>query len=285
MTQRLSGRSAVVTGGGDGIGKAVAFAMAAEGAKVVVNDIGKDPQGNSMADKVVEEINKAGGTAVANYESVATVAGGQKIIQTAVSNFGRVDILVNCAGNYALGTIEDMTEESWDSVMDVHVKGHFSCSQAAVKEMIKQKYGRIINISSSAAFMFLPGISRSIAYPAAKAAIMGLTATLSANLKQHGITVNAILPDAVTKLFPFPTVLGAANKIRKGPEYVAPTIVYLATEEARNVTGQYIYACGGELCVYNRPFQVPGPHTFAQKDGQWTVEELARIISQMLGQD
>jgi len=285
MTQRLSGRSAVVTGGGDGIGKAVAFAMAAEGAKVVVNDIGKDPQGNSMADKVVEEINKAGGTAVANYESVATVAGGQKIIQTAVSNFGRVDILVNCAGNYALGTIEDMTEESWDSVMDVHVKGHFSCSQAAVKEMIKQKYGRIINISSSAAFMFLPGISRSIAYPAAKAAIMGLTATLSANLKQHGITVNAILPDAVTKLFPFPTVLGAANKIRKGPEYVAPTIVYLATEEARNVTGQYIYACGGELCVYNRPFQVPGPHTFAEKDGQWTIDELARMIPQMLGQD
>jgi len=285
MAQRLSGRSAVVTGSGDGIGRAAALAMVAEGAKVVINDIDKDPGGNRMADKVVEEIKNRGGAAVASYESVATMAGGQKIIQTAVSNFGRIDILVNCAGNYLPGTIEDMKEENWDSVIAVHLKGHFSCIQAAVKEMIRQKYGRIINISSSGAFMFSPGVSRCIAYPAAKAAIMGLTATLSANLKQHGITVNAVLPDAMTKLFPAPTAIGGGNKVRKGPEYVAQTIVYLATEEARNITGQYIYACGGELCIYNRPFQVPGPHSFAQKDGQWTVDELARIIPQMLGQD
>lgn len=285
MDQRLTGRVAVVTGSGDGIGRAVALAMVTEGAKVVINDIAKDPEGKRMADKVVEEIKNNGGAAVANYESVATIAGGQKIIQTAVSNFGRIDILVNCAGNYLPGLIEDMKEESWDSVIDVHLKGHFSCTQAAVREMIKQKYGRIINISSSAAFMFSPGVSRCIAYPAAKAGIMGLTATLSANLKQYGITVNAILPDAITKLFPSPSVIGGGSKIRRGPEYVAPTIVYLVTEEAQNVTGQYIYTCGGELCIYNRPFQVPGPHTFAQKDGQWTVEELARIIPQMLGQE
>jgi NAD(P)-dependent dehydrogenase (short-subunit alcohol dehydrogenase family) len=285
MAQKLIGKSAVVSGGGDGIGRAVALAMAAEGAKVVINDIGKDPGGNSMADKVVGEIKKAGGTAVANYDSVATMAGGRNIVKTAISNFGRIDILVNCAGNYLLGTIEDMTEENWDSILAVHLRGHFSCIQAAVKEMIKQKYGRIINISSNAAFMFAPGVSRCIAYPAAKAAIMGLTATLSANLKQHGITVNAILPDAVTKLFPSKTAIGGGDKKRTGPEYVAPTIVYLATDEARNISGQYIYAAGGELCIYNRPFQVPGPHTFAHKTGQWTVDELAQIIPQMLGQD
>ena len=285
MTQRLTGKSAVVSGSGDGIGRAVALAMAAEGAKVVINDIGKDTGGNHIADKVVEEINKAGGTAVANYDSVATMAGGQNIIKTAINNFSRIDILVNCAGNYLLGTIEDMKEENWDSVMAVHLKGHFSCIQAAVKEMIKQKYGRIINISSAGAFMFVPGVSRSIAYPAAKAGIMGLTAALSANLKQHGITVNAVLPDAVTKLFPATTAMGGGKKLRKGPEYVAPTIVYLATEEARNITGQYILAGGGELCIYNRPFQIPGPHMFAHKMGQWTVDELSQIIPQMIGED
>lgn len=285
MTQRLTGKSAVVSGSGDGIGRAVALAMAAEGAKVVINDIGKDTGGNHIADKVVEEINKAGGTAVANYDSVATMAGGQNIIKTAINNFSRIDILVNCAGNYLLGTIEDMKEESWDSVMAVHLKGHFSCIQAAVKEMIKQKYGRIINISSAGAFMFVPGVSRSIAYPAAKAGIMGLTAALSANLKQHGITVNAVLPDAVTKLFPATTAMGGGKKLRKGPEYVAPTIVYLATEEARNITGQYILAGGGELCIYNRPFQIPGPHMFAHKMGQWTVDELSQIFPQMIGED
>ena len=285
MTQRLTGKSAVVSGSGDGIGRAVALAMAAEGAKVVINDIGKDTGGNHIADKVVEEINKAGGTAVANYDSVATMAGGQNIIKTAINNFSRIDILVNCAGNYLLGTIEDMKEESWDSVMAVHLKGHFSCIQAAVKEMIKQKYGRIINISSAGAFMFVPGVSRSIAYPAAKAGIMGLTAALSANLKQHGITINAVLPDAVTKLFPASTAMGGGKKMRKGPEYVAPTIVYLATEEARNITGQYILAGGGELCIYNRPFQIPGPHMFAHKMGQWTVDELSQIIPQMIGED
>ena len=285
MTQRLTGKSAVVSGSGDGIGRAVALAMATEGAKVVINDIGKDTGGNHIADKVVEEINKAGGTAVANYDSVATMAGGQNIIKTAINNFSRIDILVNCAGNYLLGTIEDMKEESWDSVMAVHLKGHFSCIQAAVKEMIKQKYGRIINISSAGAFMFVPGVSRSIAYPAAKAGIMGLTAALSANLKQHGITVNAVLPDAVTKLFPATTAMGGGKKLRKGPEYVAPTIVYLATEEARNITGQYILAGGGELCIYNRPFQIPGPHMFAHKMGQWTVDELSQIFPQMIGED
>lgn len=152
MVQKLKGKSAVVTGGGDGIGRATALALAAEGAKVVINDIGHDPEGKSKADNVVNEITKAKGTAVANYDSVATMAGGENIIKTATSNFGRIDILVNSAGNFKLMPTTELTEKDWDSIMDVHAKGHFSCIKAAIPEMIKQKSGRIINISSRGYF-------------------------------------------------------------------------------------------------------------------------------------
>ncbi|UCG67669.1 MAG: SDR family NAD(P)-dependent oxidoreductase, partial [Deltaproteobacteria bacterium] len=126
MAQRLKGKSAVVTGGGSpvGIGRSVALALATEGAQVVVNDTGRDPDGTSRADKVVEEITKAGGTAVANYDSVATMVGGENIIKTAISNFGRIDILVNCAANYKrVQEAFEMTENDWDSIIDVHLKG------------------------------------------------------------------------------------------------------------------------------------------------------------------
>jgi NAD(P)-dependent dehydrogenase (short-subunit alcohol dehydrogenase family) len=284
MAQRLTGKSAVVTGGGDGIGRAAALALASEGARVVVNDIGRDTERASVADKVVKEVKLAGGTAVPNYDSVALVAGGRSIVKTAIDNFGRIDILVNCAGNYLPGAIEDMTEENWDGVIDVHLKGHFICIQAAVKEMIKQKYGRIVNITSTGAFMFIPGMSRSIAYPAAKAGIMGLTASLSVNLKQYGITVNALLPGAITKLFPAKENIGFGEKQRKGPEYVAPMITYLSSDEAKDITGQFIYVAGGEVCIYNRPFQMPGPHMFVRKMGQWTMDELAEVIPSILTQ-
>ena len=158
MAQELKGKVAVVTGGGGDIGKGIALALAAEGAKVVVNDVSRDPDGNSAADKAVEEIKKAGGTAAANYDSVATMQGGENIVKTATSNFGRIDILVNCAGNFKVVKSVEMTEEDWDSIIDVHLKGHFSCTKAAALEMMKQKSGRIINISSRGApFGRVPG--------------------------------------------------------------------------------------------------------------------------------
>jgi NAD(P)-dependent dehydrogenase (short-subunit alcohol dehydrogenase family) len=285
MVERLKGKSAVVTGGGGGIGRAIALAMAEEGAKIIVNDI-KAPDGASAADKVVEEIKKGGGAAVANYDSVATMSGGQSIIKTATSNFGRIDILINCAGNYKAGLITDMTENDWDSIIAVHLKGHFSCIQAAVKEMIQQKTGRIINIGSNAAFNFVPGGSRSIAYAAAKAGILGITAALSAHLKQYGITVNGILPGAITQLFPALTRTGAGfgQKKREGPEFVAPLIVYLATDEAQSITGQFFYTAGGDVCIYNRPMQLPGPHMVVRKMGKWTIDELSEVIPSMLVQ-
>jgi NAD(P)-dependent dehydrogenase (short-subunit alcohol dehydrogenase family) len=284
MTQRLQGKSAVVTGGGDGIGREAALALAAEGAKVVVNDIAVDADGRKAADKVVEEINKAGGTAVANYDSVATIAGGENIIKTATSNFGGIDILVNCAGNFKIVKTVDITEGDWDSIMAVHLKGHFSCVKAAVPEMIKQKSGRIITISSRAAALG----TGSLAYNTAKAGILGFTSMLSAEQKGNGITVNAVLPSAETKLFPGPAPSIGDNmpiSSERGPEYVAPLIAFLATDEARSITGRYIYISGGYICIYARAMILPGDaHILIQKPGKWTIEELGEVLLPIIGQ-
>ena len=288
MAGKLEGKSAVVTGAGTGgIGEALCIALAEEGAKVVVNDIGRDSDGNSIADMVVEEITKTDGIAVANYDSVATMEGGQNIINTAVSNFGKIDILVNCAGNYLVGGILDMKEEDWDAVIAVHLKGHFICTQAAAREMMKQKSGRIINISSPTPFSYRPPGSRSIAYSAAKSGIVGFTITSAVHLEEYGITVNGIIPGAITKLFPEQAFDRAGSgprlRARGGPELVAPTIVYLCTDEAKNITGRFFYASGGGVSVYNRPFELMGSNTVAYKAGQWTIDELNQVIPSMLG--
>ena len=255
MAEKLMGKAAVVTGAGSGgIGRAVALALAVEGAKVVVNDIGRD-----IADKVVQDIVKAGGTAVANYDSVSTMQGGENIIKTATGNFGRIDILVNCAANLVRAPIDKMTETQWDSIMNVHLKGHFSCARAAALEMKKQKGGRIINFSSRAA----AGAPEHTAYAAAKAGILGFTSALAADLNEYGVTVNAILPSADTKLFPGPRPQGLRSSyplpISIEPDYIAPIVVYLATDEARGITGRYFYASGGDICIYPKHFDLSPP--------------------------
>jgi NAD(P)-dependent dehydrogenase (short-subunit alcohol dehydrogenase family) len=282
MAQKLTGKSAVVTGGGSemGIGKEVALAMATEGAQVVVNDITKDPDGTWGADRVVREIKKAKGSAVANYDSVTTMSGGENIIKTATSNFGRVDILVNCAGNFIARPTVDYTEDEWDSTIAIHLKGLFSCTRAAIIEMIKQKSGgRIINITSVGAFPPNLGPGPATAYATAKAGVLGFTKMLSLEMEEHGITVNAISPNAVTGLFPFREMFGAQ---RYGPEFVAPIIVFLATDEAKNITGQFIYSGGGDIAIFDQPMQMPEPPRFTQKTGKWTVDELIKIIPPLI---
>lgn len=288
MAGKLKGKSAVVTGSGTGgIGEALCTALSEEGARVVVNDVGRDSEGNYIADKVAEKINKTGGTAVANYDTVATMEGGRKIINTAVENFGMIDILVNCAGNYLVGGILDMKEEDWDAIIAVHLKGHFSCTQAAAKEMMKRKNGRIINISSPTPFSHMPPGSRSIAYSAAKSGIVGLTITSAVHLAEHGITVNGIIPGAITKLFPEQDFDRAGSgprlRARGGPEMVSPTIVYLCTDEAENITGRFFFASGGGVSVFNRPFQLTSSNTVAYKMGKWSIDELNQVIPSMLG--
>ncbi|OGO38405.1 MAG: hypothetical protein A2147_03375 [Chloroflexi bacterium RBG_16_57_8] len=295
MSGKLEGKSAVVTGAGaGGIGEAVCMLMAKEGAKVVVNDF--KPQ---IADETVEKVKKEGGTAVANSDSVATMAGGQAIINAAVKNFGKIDILINIAGNYIVGNILEQTEADWDSQINVHLKGAFSCTQAAAKEMVKQKNGRVINISSPTPFAYKGMGSRSIAYSAAKSGIIGFTITASRQLEEYGITVNGIIPGAVTKLFPGPPgpprpagtapappaaaprpsglLVGMAS-----PDFVAPTIVYLCTDEAKDITGRFFHAAGNRVGVYARPFDLNTSNSSVYKLGQWTVDEVKEVIPRML---
>jgi NAD(P)-dependent dehydrogenase (short-subunit alcohol dehydrogenase family) len=167
--------------------------------------------------------------------------------------------------------------------MDVHLKGHFGCTQAALREMIKQKSGgRIINFSSRAAWPFSLGPGPAIAYCTAKAGILGFTRALSLEVKEYGITVNAIAPEARTNLFQIPGRIVDGVQLY-GPEYVAPIVVYLATDEARDITGQIIYSGSGDLIIFAPPMQSPGAHQFIHKEGKWTVDELTKIIPKTLG--
>ena len=282
MAKRFAGKAAVVTGGGDGIGREVSLLLASEGAKVVVADIGRDASGIKSADKVVEEIKKSGGTAAANYDSVASMAGGKNIIDTAVKNFGRVDILVNCAGNFKPIKFIDMTEQDWDSILNVHLKGHFACAKAAVPEMIKLKAGRIINISSrSAAFGKI-----SAAYSVAKAGILGFTIEQSEELAEYGITSNAILPSATTKLFPGGRGAMGDNvplSLNLSPDHIAPAIVYLCSDEAKDITGKLIYVSGGDIIVYSHPLQLRAESPVVlRKIGKWTLDELSQALPPLL---
>lgn len=280
MAQKLAGKVAVLTGAGSqvGIGRETALAMAAEGAKIVVNDITKDPDGSWGADRVVKEIEAANGTAVANYDSVASMEGGQNIIKTAIDNFGRIDILVNTAGNFKAVPTVDLTEEGWDDIHNVHMKGLFACTQAAVKEMIKHgSGGRIINFTSIAAYT--PDIGPygpSIAYCSAKAGVLGFTKMLSVEMQQYGITANCISPAAVTTLFPMPGGKGPK------PENVAPMVVYLATDEAKDITGMIFRVMAGDIWVLAPPMQTPGPHQYLHKIDKWTVDELIQIMPRMV---
>lgn len=276
MKQWLKDKSAVITGSGAGIGNGIAKAMAAQGASIVINDIKKE-----LADKAVAEIEKAGGKAVANTDSVATMDGGRNIIKSAIDKFGKIDILVNCAGFSTNTPSVDISEKEWDNIIAVNLKGHFTCTQPAIKEMIKQKSGRIINFTSRAGFMTTYMGMGTLSYAAAKAGIVGITCMLSGELKQHGITVNAIIPSAVTGGFPDkrPRFGGGDTK---GPEYVAPMVVYLATDEAANITGRFIYSSSGDIIILDTPLQLNGPAKFLRKQDNWTIEELHDVIPPLI---
>jgi 3-oxoacyl-[acyl-carrier protein] reductase len=277
MGQKLAGKVAVVTGGGGGIGKNVAWGLAAEGANVVINDFGTGSDGIKLADKAVEEVKKASGKAVANYDSVTTVVSAAKIINAATSNFGRVDILVNCAGNIVGTSTLDITQEQWDATLAIHIGGHFACSQAAAREMVKQKSGgSIINFASRGAFPLFEASGSS--YAVAKAGILGFTTALSSELKKYNIRVNAICPNASTPLFPSVDPrggMGIPKTTSLDPSDIAPLIVYLTTDAAKNITGQFIYAAGGDFCIFDRPLQ---PKIYVRKIGKWTVDELGEAI-------
>jgi 3-oxoacyl-[acyl-carrier protein] reductase len=280
----LSERVAVVTGGGRGVGRGIALAFANEGIKVVVNDLARDGE-TPFADEVVAEIVAAGGEACADGNDVSTFAGSSKIIDTAVEQYGRIDILVMCAGNFVADQLADLTEERWDSSVAVHLRGHIGCAKAAARYMTEQgDGGRIVTVASRAAFSApVP------AYSAAKAGIMGLTSALAVGLAPAGITVNCLIPSANTQLFPGEdpnarTMGGMPASISLDPEYIAPVVTYLTSPQAGEITGRFVYASGGDVCIYAEPLALHGgSNSFVRKDGKWTAAELAEVLPSLFG--
>jgi NAD(P)-dependent dehydrogenase (short-subunit alcohol dehydrogenase family) len=292
MTNMLAGRVAVVTGAGRGIGRGVALGLAAEGAKVVVNDYGVHVDGSAPSSgpafEVVGEIERAGGTAVANADSVAEWDGARRLIDTALERFGRLDVLVTCAGILRDRMIFNMAEEEWDAVVAVHLKGTFNCVRHACTHMRAQHYGRIITFTSGAGLFGNPGQAN---YGAAKSAIGGLTKVAARDLGKYGITVNAISPVAGTRMTVNDEVRRARELRRQqgikredrgvaqieelDPDDVAPMVVYLASEVAGGVNGQIFLSYGSAVALVAHPRPVK---TLYKSTGIWTLDELERLV-------
>jgi NAD(P)-dependent dehydrogenase (short-subunit alcohol dehydrogenase family) len=287
----LDGKTAVVTGAGRGIGRGIALAFARAGARVVVNDLGSSIAGEGgeqgPADRVVAEIRKAGGEAVANYGSVVDFRGAGAIIEQAVSTWGRIDILVNVAGNLRDRMIFNMSEEDWDAVIAVHLKGTFNTMRAASVLMREQRSGRIVNMSSVSA-LGSPGQPN---YAAAKNGIIGLTWSSANALARYGVTVNAVMPSGATrmvdttprarevfeKMGKWPSELAAGTD--RDPDNVAPLVVYLASDAAANVNGQVFHARGYRYTILAQPRAARA----IRADRRWDPEELAEVFPKTLG--
>ena len=297
MGDSLKGRNAVVTGAGRGIGREVAVLLAAEGAKVVVNDPGVAVDGSGSdrgpADEVVQAIRDAGGTAIPNYDTVANVEGGENMIKACVDGFGRLDILVNVAGILRDRMLFNMSEQEWDDVIRVHLKGHFCTTKPASILMRQQRYGRIVNFSSISG---LRGNTGQANYGAAKAGIAGFTRVVARDLGRYGVTCNCIAPAAMTRMTA--TVPDAARQKRSRagvaqvadpgprltdmtPEHVAPMTVFLCTDDAWDINGKIFHVGGGVVSLAAEEV----PIRTIMKDGKWTLDELINQVSSNLMYD
>jgi NAD(P)-dependent dehydrogenase (short-subunit alcohol dehydrogenase family) len=289
----LKGKSAIVTGSGRGIGRGIAKLLAEQGASVIVNDpgAGRGGEGNDSApaDEVVKEITDAGGVAIANYDSVADYQTAGRMVKQCVDEFGKIDILVNVAGMLRERMIWNMSEDDFDQVILVHLKGHWNMCHHAIKEMRGAKAGRIVNFSSDA----FKGSVGQCNYSAAKAGIIGLTRSIARECGRYGITANAMCPLAATRMTVNDKVIDGMKRrldsglitqaqydnfmAMPGPDYVAPMVAYLCTDEAADVNGQLFHAEREKIHTYSYGEEARAifKHT---DDGMFTVDELVRVV-------
>ncbi len=297
MGDRLKDRVGIVTGAGRGIGRAEALMLAEEGAAVIVNDFGGSAAGEgeekSPADEVVEAIKAAGGKAAANYGNIASFETGEQLVQQAIDTFGRLDIVVNNAGILRDRMIFNMSEQEFDAVIAVHLKGHFNLARHACVAFRQQRSGVIVNTSSEAGLGTTPGQPN---YAAAKEGIVGMTRSLAFDMGRYGVRCNAIRPRAATRLTLSDEMKAAAQRPgAKGlsldmlemfekvnpPEGVAPMVVWLCTDEASNVNGRTFMVAGNHIALYSEPEIIAEIKT----DHVWTVDELSSLVPEQVTKD
>ncbi|WP_336270462.1 SDR family NAD(P)-dependent oxidoreductase [Vreelandella arctica] len=278
----LDGKVIVVTGGGRGIGRATCLMLAEHGARVVVNDIGggADGAGNDQApaDEVVSAIKEAGGEAVSSFDSVTEWEGGQAIIQTALDTFGQIDCVVNNAGNLRDGIFHKMSEQDFESVLAVHLKGTFNVSRAAAPHFRQQGSGTFVNMTSTSGLIGNFGQAN---YSAAKMGIVGLSKSMALDMDRFGVTSNCIAPFAWSRLIgSIPTDDEAQKervaKIQKmTPDKISTLVVSLCSDQAKHVTGQIFGVRNNEIFLFSQPRPIRSAHT---SEG-WTPETiLSRVM-------
>ncbi len=286
----LEGKVAIVTGSGRGLGRAHALAMAEEGAKLVINDLGVEWDGTGQAkgpaDDVVKEIKAMGGDAVANFESVTDFEAAKRIIDSAVKHFGKLDILVNNAGFLRDKMTFNMTKEEWDAIIQVHLTGTFNCGRHACAYFREQSKagapikGRIINTMSHAGLLGNAGQAN---YASAKLGIGALTMVWAREMEKYGMTANAIVPMARTRMTMQTAGLGGMFEKKEGafdemaPDNVSPLVVYLATDEAQNINGRWLSIRGGKLESWLSP-QLAKTIDIGRK---WKPQEIAQRVKEL----